>query len=112
MKTRYDQNTKLRELPSGVAVYARLSRNGNWQPAVVIESEGQIATFEFTDGRVLRSHKDNVRGLTDDPETIIDTTKLKIVEQQMWPDESETMAPSTKWRYHYCLGNKRSGKKI
>ncbi len=80
MKNRYDQNTKLRELPSGVAVYARLSSNGNWQPAAVIESEGQIVTLEFTGGRVLRSHKDNVRVRTDDPETIIGTTNLKIVE--------------------------------
>ncbi len=84
MKNRYDQNTKLRELPSGVTVYARLSSNENRQPAAVIESDGQIVTLEFIDGRVLRSHKDNVRVRTDDPETIIDATKQKIVEQQMW----------------------------
>ncbi len=53
MKNRYDQNPKLHELPSEVAVYTRLSSNENWQPAIVIESEGQIVTLEFTDGRVL-----------------------------------------------------------
>ncbi len=40
MKNRYNQNTKLRQLPSGVAVYTRLSSNENWQPATVIESKG------------------------------------------------------------------------
>ncbi len=59
MKNRYNQNTKLRKLPSGVAVYTRFSSNENWQPATVIEIEGQIVTLEFTDGRVLRRHKDN-----------------------------------------------------
>ncbi len=61
MTNNYDQNTKLREFPSGVAAYARFSSNGNWQPVTVKESEVQIVTLEFTDGRVLRSHKDNVR---------------------------------------------------
>ncbi len=49
----------LHRLPSGVAVYIRLSSNENWQPVTVIESEGEIVTLEFTDGRVLRKHKDN-----------------------------------------------------
>ncbi len=83
MKNRYDQNTKLREFPSGVGVYARPSSNENWQPAAIIECESQIVTREFTDGRVMLSHKNNVRVRTDDPETIIDTTKQKIVEQQI-----------------------------
>ncbi len=94
MKNRYNQNTKLRELPTGVGVYTRFSSNEYWQPATVIESEGQIVTLEFTDGSVLRRHKDNVRLRIDYPETIIDRTKQKIVEQQRLPEGCETMIDS------------------
>ncbi len=81
-------------MPSGVAVYTRLSSNENWQPATVIESEGQIVTHEFTDGRALRRHKNNLRLRTDDHETTIDRMKQKIVEQQRLPEESEMMIDS------------------
>ncbi len=93
MKNRYE-NKKPRELPGGAAVHKRPSSSENWQPATVIESEGQIGTLEITHGRVLRRHKDNVRLRTDDPETIIDRKTQKIVEQQGLSEESEIMIAS------------------
>ncbi len=94
-KTGTTKNTKPRELPSGAAVSTRLSSNENWQPATIIESEGQIVTLDFTDGRVLRGHKDNVQLRTDDPEMIIDRKKQEAVEQQRLPEESEMMIDSS-----------------
>ncbi len=49
---------------------------------VVIDSEVQVFTREFTDGRDLRKHKDNLRFLTDGPETMIDRKQQKIVDKK------------------------------
>ncbi len=83
MKNKYDQNTKLHELPVETAEYSRLFCSENWQSVTVIDSDVEVITHELTDGRDLRKHKDNLRFLTNGPERMIDRKQPKIVDQKM-----------------------------
>ncbi len=83
MKNKYDQNTKLHELPEETAEYSRLFSSENWQSVTVIDNEVQVITHEHTDGRDLRKHKDNLRFLTNGPETMIDRKQQKIEVQKI-----------------------------